>query len=57
MVPRKPRKKEKASSGSFWDDVVVVVLKAHERISVEDLSPLGVRSSLELISPHVYKVM
>ena len=53
----KAKKKEKASSGSFWDDVVVAVLKAHERISVEDLSPLGVRSFPELMSPYVHKVM
>lgn len=49
--------KDKASKGSFWDDTGVAVLKAHEAISVDDLTPLGVRLSHELMSSHVHKVM
>ena len=33
------------------------MLKAHEAIFVNDLSPLGVRPSHELMSSYVYKVM
>ena len=33
------------------------MLKAHEMISIDDLTPLGVRSSYELMSSHVHKVM
>ena len=33
------------------------MLKAHETISVDDLSPLGVRSSYELMLSHVHNVM
>ena len=33
------------------------MLKAHETISIDDLSPLGVRSSHELMLSHVHKVM
>ncbi|XP_023902060.1 uncharacterized protein LOC136060988 [Quercus suber] len=53
----KPKGKDKALLGSFWDDAGVVVLKADEAISVDDLSPLGVRSSHELMSSHVHKVI
>ena len=53
----KAKKKEKASSSSFWDDAGAAVLKAHKTISVDDLSPLGVRPSHELMSSHVHKIM
>ena len=43
--------------GSFWVDAGAVVLKAHEVISVDDLLPLGVRLSHELMSSHVHKIM
>nr|POE51269.1 hypothetical protein CFP56_14703 [Quercus suber] len=50
----KPKGKDK---GSFWDDAGAAVLKAHEVISDDDLTSLGVRSSHELMSSHVHKVM
>lgn len=53
----KAKKKEKDSLSSFWDDAEVAVLKAQETISVDDLSLLGARSSHELMSSHVHKVM
>ena len=57
----KPKGKDKAppppSPGSFWDDARVAVLKAHKAISIDDLSPLRVRPSHELMSSHVHKVI
>ena len=52
----KPKGKYKAFMSSFWDDVGVAVLKAHEAIFVDDLSPLGVRPSHELMSSYVHKL-
>ena len=46
----KPKGKYKAFMSSFWEDVGVAMLKAHEAIFVDDLSPLGVRPSHELMS-------
>jgi len=47
----------KAPMGSFWEDAGATVLKAYEAISIDDLSPLGVRPSHELMSSHVHKIM
>ncbi|KAK9990788.1 hypothetical protein SO802_025773 [Lithocarpus litseifolius] len=41
----KAKGKDKTPTGSFWDDARVAVLKAHKAISVDDLSPLGVKPS------------
>ena len=49
--------KDKAQSGSFWEDVGVAILKAHKAISADDLLPLGVRLSHELMSSHMHKIM
>lgn len=43
--------------GSFWEDTGAVVLRAHKAISVDDLSPLGVGLSHELMSSHMHKIM
>ena len=53
----KAKGKDKAPISSFWDDAGAAVLKAHEAILVDELSPLGVKPSQELISSHVHKVM
>ena len=53
----KAKEKDKAPSGSFWEDAGDVVLKAHEAISIEDLTPLGVRPSHKLMSSHIHKIM
>lgn len=53
----KPKGKDKAFLGSFWDDARATVLKAHEAISVDDLSPLGVKLSHGLMLSNVHKVM
>nr|POE53740.1 hypothetical protein CFP56_23280 [Quercus suber] len=46
------RKKKKVGGKSFlptlWDDVDAVALKAHEVLSVDDLSPLMAKSSIEV---------
>nr|POF01615.1 hypothetical protein CFP56_63859 [Quercus suber] len=47
----------KTPTSSFWDNAEATVLKAHEAILVDDLSPLGVKPSQELMSSHVHKVM
>ena len=49
--------KDKTSTCSFWDDAGAAVLKAHKTISVNDLSPLGLKPSQVLISSRVHKVM
>ena len=41
----KAKGKDKAPTGSFWDDVRAAILKVYEAISVEELSPLGVKPS------------
>nr|POE57951.1 hypothetical protein CFP56_38314 [Quercus suber] len=41
----KAKGKDKAPTGSFWDDVGAAVLKAYGAISVDELSPLGVKPS------------
>ena len=54
------KKKERASGKSFlptfMDDADAVVLKAHEVLSVDDLSPLMVKSSSEVMSSHIQKL-
>ena len=54
-------KKKKAGDKSFlpifWDDVDVAALKAHEALSVDDLSPLMAKSSNEVMSSHIQKLV
>ena len=51
------RKKKKVGGRSFlytfWDDADAAALKAHEALSVEDLSPLMAKSSNEVMSSHI----
>nr|POF21224.1 hypothetical protein CFP56_27003 [Quercus suber] len=55
------RKKKKAGGKSFlptfWDDTDVVALKAHDALSVDDLSPLMAKSSSEVMSSHIQKLV
>ena len=53
----KAKGKDKDPTGSFWEGVGVAVLKAPEVISIEDLTPLGVRLSHELMSSYAHKIM
>ena len=54
------RKKKKVGGKSFlptfWDDVDVGALKAHEALFVDDLSPLMEKSSSEVMSSHIQKL-
>nr|POE61763.1 hypothetical protein CFP56_74900 [Quercus suber] len=49
--------RDKVPVGSFWEDAGAAILKAHKAIFVDNLQPLGVNSSHELMSSHVHKVM
>ena len=55
------KKKKKVASKSllptFWDDVNAAALKAHEALSMDDLSPLMVKSSSEVMSSHIQKLV
>ena len=55
------RKKKKAGGKSFlptfWDDANVAALKAHEVFSMDDLSPLMAKSSSEVMSSHIQKLV
>ena len=51
-------KKKKKVAGksflpSFWDDADAAALKAHEALSVDDLSSLMAKSSSEVMSSHL----
>ena len=55
---REETKKKKKVVGksllpTFWDDVNAAALKAHKALSVDDLSPLMVKSSSEEMSSHI----
>ena len=55
------RKKKKVGGKSFlptfWDDANLVASKAHEALSVDDLSPLMAKSSSEVMSSHIQKLV
>nr|POF21363.1 hypothetical protein CFP56_43487 [Quercus suber] len=42
---------------TFWDDANVTALKAHEALSMDDLSPLMAKSSNEVMSSHIQKLV
>ena len=54
------KKKKKVAGKSFlltfWDNVDVAALKAHEALSMDDLSPLMAKSSSEVMS-HIQKLV
>ena len=56
------RKKKKKVGGksflpTFWDDADAATLKAHEALSVDDLSPLMAKSSSEVMSSYIQKLV
>nr|POF19809.1 hypothetical protein CFP56_24805 [Quercus suber] len=57
-VGEEVRKKKKVGGKSFlptfWDDVDAAALKAHEALSVDDLSPLMVKSSNEVLGESLF---
>ena len=42
---------------SFWDDADAAALKAYEALSVDDRSPLMAKSSSEVMSSHIQKLV
>ena len=40
-----------------WDDANATALKAYEALSVDDLSPLMAKSSSEVMSSHIQKIV
>ena len=42
---------------TFWDDANAAALKAHEALSVDDLSPLMAKSSSEVMLSHIQKLV
>ena len=55
------RKKKKVGGKSFlpivWDDDDAAALKAHEALSMDDLSPLMAKSSSKVMSSHIQKLV
>ena len=60
-VRKKARKKKKVGGKSFLpifkDDANMATLKAHEVLFVDDPSPLMAKSSSELMSSHIRKLV
>ena len=54
-------KKKKVGGKSFlptyWDDTDAAALKPHEALFVDDLSPLMAKSSSEVMSSHIQKLV
>ena len=42
---------------TFWDDAYMAALKAHEALSMDDLSLLMAKSSSEVMSSHIQKLV
>ena len=42
---------------TFWDDADTAALKAREALSVDDLNPLMVKSSSDVMSSHIQKLV
>ena len=49
--------RRKSISKSFWDDANAVALKAYEALSMDDLNPLMVKSSSDVMSSHIQKLV
>ena len=59
---REEIKKKKRASGksflpTFWNDADTAALRAHEVLSVDDLSPLMAKSSSEVMLSHMQKLV
>ena len=57
-IKEETKKKKVAGKSSlltFWDDVNTATLKAHEALSMDDLSPLMAKLSREVMSSHIQK--
>ena len=49
--------RRKSVSKYFWDDTDTAALKAHEALSMDDLNPLMVKSSSDVMSSHIQKLV
>ena len=49
--------RRKSVSKSFWDNPDAAVLKEREALSVDDLNPLMVKSSSDVMSSHIQKLL
>ena len=49
--------RRKSISKSFWDDVDAAVLKAHGALSMDDLNPLMVKLSSDVMLSHIQKLV
>ena len=49
--------RRKSVSKYFWDNLDAAVLKAREALSVDDLNPLMVKSSSDVMSSHIQKLV
>ena len=49
--------RRKSVSKSFWDNTDAVTLKAYEALSMDDLNPLMVKSSSDVMSSHIQKLV
>ena len=56
-IKNKKRVIGKSFLPTFWDDADAAALKAHEGFFVDDLSPLMAKSSSEVISSHIQKLV
>nr|POF24448.1 hypothetical protein CFP56_10665 [Quercus suber] len=57
MLGRRRKVGGKSFLPTLWDNADVAALKAHEAFSMDDLSPLMARSSSEVMSPHIQKLV
>ena len=61
FVGEEARKKKKVGGKSFlttfWDDADAAALKAHEVLSVDDLSPLMAKLSNKVMLSHIQKIV
>nr|POE80655.1 hypothetical protein CFP56_39292 [Quercus suber] len=56
-VKKKKKVDDQSFLPTFWDDAKVAALKAHEALSVHNLGPLMAKSSSEVMSSHIQKLV
>ena len=57
IVSSKAGARRKSVSKSSWDDADAVALKAYEALSMDDLNPLMLKSSSDVMSSHIQKLV
>ena len=56
-IKKKKKVGGKPFLSSFWDDANASALKANEALSVDNLNPLMVKSSSEVMLSHIHKLV